>query len=72
VCFQHFAALSKTPEEFERHAKVRRRHTKKNTSTLGQTFGTDGISFSLLFLKSSSPSAKRCNSDPFFKEFETK
>jgi hypothetical protein len=40
--------------------------------TLGHTFGTDGISFSLLFQKSSSPSGKRYNSDPFFNEFETK
>jgi hypothetical protein len=39
---------------------------------LEQTFGTDGISFNLLFLKSSSPSAKCCNSDPFFKELVTK
>jgi hypothetical protein len=36
------------------------------------TFGTDGMSFSLLLRKSSSPSKNRCSNDPFFKEFVTK
>ena len=37
-----------------------------------KTLGTDGISFSLLLRKSSSPSKKRCSNDPFFKELVTK